>query len=267
MKNVIVSYDPELLKVLRDHRIVLQVDSLDAIEHQYRDALQNNEVIAVVANLPYTSVSQIGFANSWEDIPLIIKAYNIGDYCLLLQKADIIKRLNIRLLLSSLSDTIYTDLKILASVGIDCGIVFEEGVLLDDNKLLDLASYYYMSPVPHATIEPFEFILRHANNEEYESFRSVYFDNPSLYTRISTIDDIESIEDSDDKTFQDKLHDYYNHFLCLDNCSKCPAFRICDHNMESKLSSCQCTMNEIFEYAENRNEINNRLKPKTICQL
>jgi N-acetylglucosamine-6-phosphate deacetylase len=51
-----------------------------------------------------------------------------------------------------------------------------------------------MSPAPHATLEPFEFILRHLHDEENRSFDSVYFKDPLLYTEVSAETDVESFE-------------------------------------------------------------------------
>lgn len=152
----------------------------------------------------------------------------------------------------------------MSSLGVDCGISLEPDSKIEDDKLLDLASYYYMSPAPHATMEPFEFILRHLRDENNESFDNIYFNTPLLYTEISTETDVEGFEDN----FKLKLENYYNHFMQLDDCAKCPAFKICNRKMSTILSSCSETMNEIYEYAEMRQNMNdNHQSPKTICQL
>jgi hypothetical protein len=121
-----------------------------------------------------------------------------------------------------------------------------------------------MSPAPHATIEPFEFILRHMSDEDNKNFDSIYFKDSLIYTEIGSETCRESFEDD----FKLKLDTYYNHFMKLDDCSKCPAFKICNKKMSLILSSCMETMNEIYEYAEMRQNLNNNQQsPKTICQL
>ena len=48
-----------------------------------------------------------------------------------------------------------------------------------------------------------------------------------------------------------KLENYYGHFMELDRCSKCKAFKICNHKLSSSFNSdCQQTMADVFEYAE-----------------
>lgn len=146
MKTVLLKYNLELLKSLKNRQIVVYTDTLDSLEHQYAEAKRNNRVTAFVATLPYSSVSQIEFKEEWAEIPLIIFAYNIGDYNQFFVKVDTIRRLDARIYLSSTSLTVFTDLKIMSSMGVDCGILFDADVKIEDDKLLDLASYYYMSP-------------------------------------------------------------------------------------------------------------------------
>lgn len=264
MKIITLKYDLKLLKSIKNKQIVVYVETLDSLEHKYAEAKRNNSVVALVVLLPYTAVSQIEFKEEWAEIPLVIYAYNIGNYDHFFFKVNAIRRLNIRIYLSSTSSSIFSDLKIMSSLGVDCGILLDAEEEIEDDKLLDLASYYYMSPAPHATIEPFEFILRHLRDESNESFDTVYFNNPLLYTDAGTEIDSESFEDN----FNLKLKNYYNHFMQLDNCSKCPAFKICNRRMSAILSSCSETMNEIYEYAEIRQNMNDNLQsPKTICQL
>ena len=264
MKIITLKYDLELLKSFKNRQIVVFVDTLESLEHKYAEAKRNNNVVAFVVSLPYTSVSQLDFREEWSEIPIVINAYNIGDYEQFFHKVNAIRHLNMRIYLSSSSSTVFTDLKIMSSLGVDCGILLVDGVKVDDEKLLDLASYYYMSPVPHATMEPFEFILRHLRDESNESFQSVYFRNPLLYIDAeSVINETVLVDD-----YELKLLHYYNHFMILDDCSKCPAFKICNKKMFNMLSSCSQTMNEIYEYAEMRKNMNdNQQLPKTICQL
>jgi hypothetical protein len=266
MKIVKIKYDLELLKCIKNKQIVVYVDSLDMLECKFAEAKQNNHVVAFVALLPYTSISQIELKREWAEIPLVIYAYNIGDYDTFFENIEKFKAQDIRIYLHSRSSNFFTDLKIMSSLGIDCGVFFEEGVRVDDEKLLDLASYYYISPVPHATIEPFEFILRHIRDEENVTFDNVYFDNPLLYTDVSSKLNLEQVDLNND-CFDLKMQLYYKHFMNLDECSKCPAFKICNHKMLFKLNSCSETMNEIFEYAEMKNNMKKQQPIKKICQL
>ena len=269
MKKILVlKYDESLLRGIRDCQLVVKTDSLYQIENKFREAQRSNSVVALCVQLPYSSISQIDFREEWAQIPLIIYAFNIGDYDVFFSKVNTIRSLNVRLFISNKADTAFTDLKILSSVGVDCGLYMEDDVKMNDDSLLDLASYYFMSPVPHATVEPFEFILRHLTEEKNEGFESVFFDNPLQFVNIETIDDLHRIDSDRQDDFALKMDVYYKHFIDLDICSKCPAFKICNRQMTNKLGCCQNTMNEIFEYAELRNSMNNQQNnQKTVCQL
>lgn len=266
-RTLVIKYDECLLKSLKDQHIIVFIDSLEQLEYKYSEAKRDNHVVLMCANLPYTSLSQIEFSNNWDKIPLHIYSYNIGNYDLFFSKINTIRSLDVRLFVSNETESACTDLKIMASLGIDCGLQMKPGVIMDDDSFLDLASYYYMSPVPHATMEPFNYILRHLTEEASNGFNSVYFDNPVYFAHIASVEDYEKQEEEENNFFKFRLKDYYQHFLDLDECAKCPAFKICDRNMSDKLKDCKTTMNEIYEYAEMQENLNNRNTPKLICQL
>lgn len=268
MKTLVIKYDTEIIKSVSNKRIIVELDSLEDLEVKYAESQRCNQVMAMVVKMPYTSVSQIDFKEEWANIPLMIRAYNIGDYDMLFFKLDTIRRFNARIYLTSKSASVYTDLKVLSSLGIDCGIWLEDEMPVEDDKLLDLASFYYMSQARHATIEPFEFIMRHLNEEHNISFDAVYFTNPLMYQHVESAEEIPTDETLEHDDFKVKMETYYKHFIDLDDCAKCPAFKICNYRMNKVLTSCSTTMNEVFEYAEIRNEMNRNQAPrKTICQL
>ena len=55
-------------------------------------------------------------------------------------------------------------LKILSSLGIDCGVLMNAGQI-DDDAFVDLASYVYLSQVSHASVEPFDYIWRNLQQD------------------------------------------------------------------------------------------------------
>ncbi len=271
-KNIVLKYRHGLLTSLRDKSLVIRVDSLDKIRDIYTEFSRRNQVLAIVADLPFTAISQIEFREEWINIPTVINAYNIGNYDLLLRKIGIIRNLNVRIMLSGSSDNVYTDLKLLASLGIDCGLLIDDGIKLSDEKFLDLASYAYISPFPHASIQPFEYILRHLGDDNKSSFSAVYFDDCLTFCNYDKQSCQDAIDEAETNEFafdvNIKMKDYYSHFLKLDTCSKCPAFRVCNRGMASVLSDCKKTMSEIYEYAELRERLNNNQgNTKSVCQL
>lgn len=266
-RTLVIDYNKLLLQSLKDRHIIVKTDTLEQIESQYSESQRNNIVMAMWVSLPFTSISNIEFKQEWAQIPIIIYAYNIGNYGLLFSKVDIIRSLNIRLYLSNESETVFTDLKIMSSLGVNCGLYMKQGIKMNDDSFLDLASYYFMSPVAHATIEPFAFILRHLTVEKNEGFENVYFQNSLYFANVNSNTDLEKLDLDDDERFSVKLQDYYKHFIELDACSKCVAFKICNRKMMSQLDNCQTTMAEVYEYAELRNEMNRQIEPQSVCLL
>lgn len=250
-KILVVDYNVDNLHLLKGERLIIRISTLDDIIVTYSEVALANEIVALMCDIPYGAISQIDFKEGWCNIPIIVKLFNIGDYDVLLHKLDIIRSLNIKFYLSNVSNTIYTDLKFLASLNIECGIMFEDNVTMRDDDFLDLASYYYMSPVPHASIEPFAYILSHLRDESYINLEEVYFENIS--------------EISHD--FQTKYLNFYKHFMELDECSKCTAFKVCDKKMKERLGDCKAVMNEIYELAEIRSELKtNKYNTEHLCQ-
>lgn len=280
---LIFNFSEEMCGKFSGERLVPRITSPDILIGAYRASLAANNVECIWLDTPYSSLSDILWDAEWESVPIILCAYNVGDVYRVVREIDAIRRLNIRIYLSTDSDTCFTDLKILSSLGIDCGLRFGS-TQVDDEKFMDLASYFYLSPVPHASIEPFEYIARNLNNEQNINFSSVYFRDHLKYLYVDEnlnlaysfeelksnkfLGNLESLKGID---FNEEIHckitDYYQHFMQLDTCSKCASFKICNKDMERHFSNCQEVFSVIYEYAEIRQANNNSPNAKTICQL
>jgi len=186
--------------------------------------------------------------NSLNDHYDNVKVEGIGDLMKVLLNIDSLRRLGICIYLPADDDTNYSSLKILSSLGVDCGLWIEENMKIKDELFLDLASYYYASPAPHARIEPFEYIISHINDEMNIKPIDLYSSLIGTYNGQASFDIL--------------LNTYYNHFIELDMCSKCKAFRICCGCLENNFSECERTMNEVLEYIV----IRTRFYNKNICQ-
>ena len=257
--------------------------------HQFEDirpayeAVSNN-VFCIWLDNTLLSLSDIPFDESFEGIPIVLHLYNVGSIYATMSRLDIFKRLGIRVFLSSSSLENFSSLKILSSLGIDCGLLIDSESV-DDEAFVDLASYYYLSQVPHATIEPFDYIWRNLHQEKNLDFSTVYFENPEKYIYINEALDVAFSEDNlrngafignlngmDEVGFQtmvsQKMTSYYSHFLQLDDCSKCPNFRICNKKTKEKFENCSEVFASVYEYAEIMDNIEQqRGKTKELCQL
>lgn len=214
----------------------------------------NNQMIPEVETyciLSYEDkvLSDITFDESWQEYHGAIKVCGLGDLITVFHQTMWLQKLDIRIYLPTDKPENYAHLKILASLGVDCGLWLDETTPICDENFIDLASYSFMSPVPHAQIEPFEYIISHINDEK--NIRPL-----DLYAPYETIENVEV-------AFQTRMNTYYNHFMELDKCSKCKAFRICSGCLEKKLSDCEQTMSEILEYVVCGNRLR---KEDRVCQ-
>jgi len=278
---LIFDYSVELLNELQGYPIIARLSNYNNILDTFYRCKEKNNFFALWLDLPYTSLTQIPFEDNWENIPFIVYVYNIGNLNKFFNELQLIQRLNIRVFLPASNSETVRSLKILSSLGIDCGVVFDGKI--SDESFLDLASYFFMSPIPHASIEPFDFIWRNINQEKNIDFSTVFFENPEKYLFVDAdlnvsftkegqqcpICKLHDFENQQyDLTVEYKLKNYYSHFSNLDNCSKCPAFKICNRKMQNIFTDCCSVFSEIYEYAEIKDQIeNNNNSNKEICQL
>lgn len=262
MKTIIFDYSPNLIEKISGFHIVARFHNVASFMQNYLFCQQHNHVDAFVLDLPLSSLSQIDFNEMWEKInsPLVLNAYNLGDLDSVFHHLELLKKLEMRIFLSSDLKENYYGLKILSSLGIDYGLHIREKSI-NDELLTDLVSYYYMSPVPHAKIEPFDYIATRITDEKNLSFNHVYFRDDNCYLYIDEELKLYSSETGEyvcllseydeDKEYEQnvsqKMETYYSHFLDLDKCCKCSAFRICSGMMNGLLTNCEETMSACLE--------------------
>jgi hypothetical protein len=244
MKHVIVCpYVPELLEKLENVEVVIHTDTFENV----------NEIIQTVSRYRFKlialridsklNLSAIPFDEFWCNIPIALYVNEFGDYYDFFKKLSLLKKLNIRVFLSSGYADNYNFLKILSSLGISSGIFFDTKVFWEN--LSDLMIYSYYSKAQHEPIEPFNFLLKNYTYEALTDFGSVYFNNPMKFLHINTeegvsysssecikgeyvvkgIDKIDSIIDSPE--YELKRYEWQNYFLENHNCTFCPGWRIC----------------------------------------
>lgn len=266
----------------QDTLFIPRVHQFEDIRPAYEAVSRN--VFCIWLDNTLLSLSDIPFDESFEGIPIVLHLYNVGSIYVTLSRLDILKRLGIRVFLSSSSRENFSSLKILSSLGIDCGLLIDSE-RVDDEAFVDLASYYYLSQVPHATIEPFDYIWRNLHQEKNLDFSTVYFENPEKYIYVnealdaafseedllkgSFIGNLNEMEKVDFQTMvSKKMTSYYSHFLQLDDCSKCPNFKICNKKMKTAFENCSEVFASVYEYAEIMDSIEQqRGKTKELCQL
>lgn len=280
---VIYDYSPELTSKLKGIEVIPRVHSLVDVTIAWEDARQSNKVFCVWLDAPYMSLSDMDFASIQDGVSLVVYAYNLGDTFNVISQIDAIRRLNIRVFLSSTNEENFGSLKLLSSLGVDCGLQLD-AKSIDDDVFLDLASYSLLGQVPHASIEPFDYIWRNIRQERGLDFNTTNFYNPQKYIYINeNLDYSFSNEGLKEEVFIGNLeidkvvafeqevlvkqNDYYRHFIELDQCSKCSSFKICNRKCQSLFRNCNDVMAILYEYAEIRDKNEHQFEHKNLCQL
>lgn len=283
-RHIIYNYSQALTERLSGYSLIPRVENLCNIDEIVTEVQKNNQLFCIWVDCSLMSISDLDFECVKTDTPIILYAYNIGDIFKTLYKVDLIRNHNIRIFLSSDSKENFHSVKILSSLGIDMGILLDSKHI-DDDLFLDLASYALLGQVPHASIEPFDYIWRNILQEHNLDIDTIFFNNPQKYIYINDrLDFSFSLEDLNKSCFagnlaaidhidfntevEQKLNRYYSHFFALDKCSKCPAFKVCDRKSIAVFNNCQEVYSTIYEYAEIRsnNESQNH-NTRSLCQL
>lgn len=283
-RAIIFEFEREKGIPFSGEQLIPKVHHVEDIRPAFDEASSMNRVFTIWLDNTLLSLSDIRLDDSFEGIPMLFHVYNVGDLYTVMSDIDCYKRLNMRVFISSSRKENFTSLKILSSLGIDCGILLDSKSINDDS-FVDLASYFYLSQVPHASIEPFDFIWRNLHSEKNLDFSTVYFYNPEKYVFANpelelafSEEDLQSkrfigkyhpqMEVSFDSLYKEKELKYYDHFMALDACSKCPSFKICNRKIYKQFANCSAVFDSVYEYAGILDEIERkRNNTKELCQL
>lgn len=179
-------------------------------------------------------LSEVVLENTLKDFHGDIRVAGVGDIIEVMHNVDMLRDADMRIFLQADKPENYSFLKVLSSLGVSCGLWIDAKTKAIDERIVDLAAHHFMSPAPHASIEPFEFIITHIDDE----------------LNLSPLDMYDKWEKACDGTatdFDAKLSAYYSHFIELDQCSKCKAFRICRGTLKDILNDCEQTMGEVLD--------------------
>ncbi|NTW32213.1 MAG: hypothetical protein HGB12_06260 [Bacteroidetes bacterium] len=241
---IVCQFDENLLGRLHKKRLVVNTSADANIPHicQFVNNNQNNlHCIVIHQN---NTLASTPFHENWRGIPIAVFADQMGSFKEIMQKMRLIRDLNIRIFLNTDFKENFTNIHILASLGIDCGVFFGENNL-DWEALNDLMTYSVYSKAHHATIEPFHFIINNYNPTRTTDFSSVYFNNPYTYLHIDSEENIAITKNdliegkyiasginlipdiSENEKYKEALHSWQEFFLQENGCAFCQAWRVC----------------------------------------
>lgn len=289
MKHIVVCpADETLIRKFDKEALVVITEDPESIGHYKRVTEENNKLHCMVLTTN-TMLSDLEPYDDWKDTPLHIFAPQMGDFMDFIRIKNALSELNLRVFLQAGRTETYTDLQILSSLGINCGLAFgAEFIPWEEfNELMDFVVY---PKVPRATVEPFNYLITQYQPKESIDFRSVYFENPERYVHVDRdenfalsandlkngrfifngIDALKDIENHPE--YRKALQQWKKSFHKITPCSSCAGWRICRGFFEERLESnpgCREAFSELMDAADvhfgNRGDGNKPIE--LLCQL
>jgi hypothetical protein len=284
MDHILVCpFDINLLDKLKERVIVINTGDFDVIQYMNENVNKpfSLHAIKIQTEKPLSSLS---FKKDWLNLPLSIYTPEFGKYKDLFDKLDLIRKLNIRIFLSSDNDSNFTGLKILSSLNISCGIFLNNKEEVNWNAVNDLMHYGVYTKTKHAPIDPFYYLLTHYLPTEYIDYNFVYFNNPTRYLHINNKEQIALTEldlmkgnyvakglkslanITKNKKYLDFINARYDIMLQMNECAFCRVFRIClakFQDLPDKHNTCKSFFSDFMDaadyYYSNKNDKGTRL--------
>lgn len=282
---VVCDFDESLIDKLNGEAIVANIDMLEDINHVDSIINEQNKTHCIVYRNYRKTVSGINFTPEWEDIPLLFYLKTLGSFKEFIHKMPIIQNLDIRIYLPASQDQNITNCRIMASLGIDCGLYFDT---LNPNwdALIDLAAYVSYGRVQKASIEPLNYVIDNYDPQELTDFSSVYFNDPNKYIHLDKYENIsltsENLQNKkylcsgfekldnvfDEKNYYNEINSWQKFFLKEEGCAYCPAWRVCMGKFSEAKSNDMCKelFSDLMDAADFANNMNHE-NPKQLCQL
>ena len=241
---LVCPFDEKLLSRLKNERIAIVTNGFEQVHHICESFNDNGNTLHCLVIHYSGSVVSIPFHENLKNIPMAIFANELGPFKEIMARIHMLRELNTRIFLNSDNKANYTNLHILASLGVDCGIFFGENEI-DWSALNDLMTYAIYAKVGHATIEPFMYAVKHYSPDKLTDFGTVYFENRESYLHIDKDENIAHTSKDlkagkfiatgvealsqirENKFYQDAEYAWQEFFLNENPCAYCQAWRIC----------------------------------------
>ncbi len=181
---------------------------------------------------------------AWQGIPLGFRVEAMGPFRDLVLRIDALRALTPIVYLPAGKPTSLRDARILASVGVACGL--ELGPEATDwEALMDLFTYAVLGRMPRARIEPFSTLAERYQPDAYTPWGALVYDDPAHYLHLdpegrvaASARDLAAgrfLADSPEAIGDPARHPglaaareaWRGHFLADDTCARCPGFRVC----------------------------------------
>jgi hypothetical protein len=203
------------------------------------------------------NITEIAFKEEWLNSNLVVYAAGLGKVRDLIGLLPVIKRLNLKFFLDGAKKESYEAAQILSSLGVYSGIVISEKA--DWEKLTDLMYYALCGRIPHAPIEPFQYVYDMYQRHVLVDYGVVYANNAEGRRQkaesrrqkaegrteipLQSIGGVDgeagrggSLEENRDRGGEDWQRFFYE----PTECAACPGWRICQGKYETLKDKTNC---------------------------
>lgn len=282
---LVTEYNWPIEEYLKGFAIVVYVNHMNDM-HNIKMHIDDSTMIhCFVYQDKYASLETLELNQDAGGSPVVLIINRLGQFRDVYQKIHLLRQINAFVFFSGAESTACTDAQILASLGVHTGITLEPEAPLSDS-ILDLITYNFYSPRPHADIEPFATMEKYYDGESYVSPNLAKLIDPNRYIHVGKGcriafskeeldngnligEDISLLRDEklQDLVFE-KEHEWQKMFVDNHPCTYCPAFRVCMgyFAVQREKGRCKEVMTELLEAIEFKKSLNNNNKTER-CQI
>ncbi|MCL1850444.1 MAG: hypothetical protein FWF70_03420 [Bacteroidetes bacterium] len=185
MEHILIMRDIEEVMEVEGKTIVFETNRIDNIENIRDTVSENNRLFCVKLRLNQ-EITSIVFKEEWQNIPLVFYPTGLGNVRDLIGALPLIRKPNIKFFLDGGKEQNYEAVQILSSLGVHSGILINENA--DWEKLTDLMYYALCGKVPHAPIEPFQYLYDIYNRNTIADYDAVFFNDTDVFECFTTKD-------------------------------------------------------------------------------
>lgn len=286
---LVCPFDENLIRRLSGRALVVRTTDYELIPHIDRFVNEHNKLHCIWIVDKRRILTSVPFAEKWLNIPIHLYLSKPGSLRSMLGKLTLLRQLSTRIFLPAEKQKNLTEVMILASLGIDCGVFWDdEGKEdIDWEALNDLLHYAIYTQTKHAAIEPFHYVASNYNPGEPTDFGSVYFDNPRRYLHVDHEENIalshkdliekkfitKGIGDIDNITgnqmYMDSQTQWQDFFLKNTICASCPAWRVCLGKFSSTYDQnpgCKNFFSDLMDASDFYRDLKKK-EDKKLCRL
>ena len=216
MEQILIIQDVEQLVSLKGRIIVVETSRVNDITTIAKAAQKNNYLFCIKLHINQ-EITSIPFVQEWRKIPLVFYPSGLGEVRDLIRLLPILKKLNITFFLDCRKSKHYEDVQTLSSLGIRSGIIIDKTA--DWEKLTDLMYFALCGKIPHARIEPFQYLYDIYDRNTFMNYGAVFFEDPMVF-RYFTTRDTKGAQGAPRKSWNDFFYE-------TRSCASCAGWRIC----------------------------------------